>query len=91
MFNSSLKLLEEKIYNKNIKMKNPVLLWNFSNVVLYVDSNANIKIIKNKQNDSVDGCVALSMGIGGWISSTYGEEIMGINSYIEASKKKPAQ
>jgi phage terminase large subunit-like protein len=86
-FNSPLKSIEEMIYNKKIKMKNPVLLWNFQNVVLYVDSNANIKIVKNKQNDSVDGCVALAMSIGGWIQSTYGDEIMGLNSYIESSKK----
>jgi len=86
-FNAPMKMLEEKIYNKTIIMKNPVLLWNFSNVVLWIDSNANIKIIKNKQNDSVDGCVALAMGIGGWITSKYGEEILGINQYIDAAKK----
>lgn len=86
-FNSPMKMLEEMVYNKKIRMKNPVLLWNFSNVVLYIDSNANIKIIKNKQNDSVDGCVALAMAIGGWISYEFGEELLGLQNYTDALKK----
>lgn len=83
-FNAPLKMLEEMIYNKQIKMKNPVLLWNFSNIVLYVDGNANIKIVKNKQNDSVDGCVALAMAVGGWLIGQFGEELLGIQQYIDA-------
>jgi phage terminase large subunit-like protein len=86
-FNAPMKILEDMIYNKKIKMKNPCLLWNFSNIVLWVDGNANIKIIKNKQNDSVDGCVALAMAVGGWVQNVYGDEIMGLQSYITASKK----
>lgn len=81
-FNAPLKLLEEMVYNKKIKMKNPALIWNFSNINLYVDSNANIKIVKNKQLDSVDGCVALGMAIGGWAGNKFGDELMGITSYL---------
>jgi phage terminase large subunit-like protein len=36
----------------------------FRNVVLYTDGNANIKVMKNKSNDSVDGVVALAMAMG---------------------------
>jgi phage terminase large subunit-like protein len=85
-FNAPLKILEEKIYAQSIKLKNPCLLWNFGNVVLYIDGNGNIKIVKNKQNDSVDGVVALGMGIGGWVTATYGEETMGLQSYLEGVK-----
>lgn len=85
-FNAPMKMIEEMVYNKMIVMKNPCLLWNFSNVVLYLDGNANVKIVKNKQNDSVDGCVALAMAVGGWVQSKFGDEIMGIQNYINASK-----
>ena len=36
----------------------------FRNVILYIDGNANIKIMKNKSSDSVDGVVALGMAVG---------------------------
>jgi phage terminase large subunit-like protein len=85
-FNAPLKSLEEKIYNQKIRLKNEVLLWNFLNVVLYIDGNANIKIIKNKKNDSVDGVVALAMAYGAFIENTYGEEIMGLTGYLDAIK-----
>lgn len=85
-FGTPLKMLEEKVYKRAIKMKNPCLLWNFQNVVLYVDGNGNIKIVKNKQLDSVDGVVALGMAIGGWVQAIYGDEIIGLNQYIEAMR-----
>jgi phage terminase large subunit-like protein len=88
-FNYPLKAVEDMIYNKRIKLKNPCLFWNFSNVVIYFETgNGNIKIVKSAQKDSVDGCVALAMSIGGWVKYTFGEEIMGINQYLEASKSK---
>jgi len=69
-FNEPLKYLEKLIYDGNWKGdKNPVLLWNFRNVVLYVDGNGNIKIIKNKSLDSVDGVVSLTMSIAALIDS----------------------
>lgn len=80
-FNAPLKHIEDMIYNTSIRMKNPCLLWNFSNVVLYIDGNQNIKISKNKQNDSVDGCVALAMALGGYLITKYGDEITNIQSF----------
>ena len=60
-FNFPLKYLEKLIFDQNIICdKNPVLRWNFRNVVLYVDGNGNIKIVKNKSLDSVDGVVSIS-------------------------------
>ena len=64
-FNMPLKYLEEQIMNQNILLeKNPVLRWMFRNVILYIDGNSNIKIMKNKSSDSVDGVVALGMAVG---------------------------
>lgn len=84
-FNSPLKYLETAIYNRTIVLKNPALLWNLLNVVLYVDGNANIKIIKNKQADAVDGAVALAMAVGGWMSATYADETLGLEAYLNQS------
>jgi len=64
-FNFPLKFIERLIFSENINLsKNPVLRWNFRNVVLYTDGNGNIKIVKNKSKDSVDGAVALAMAVG---------------------------
>lgn len=87
-FNAPLKMLESFVYEGKINFwGNPCLLWNFENVVLWIDPNANIKIVKNKQNDSVDGVVALAMALGGWIDNAYGKqyaaERASLSSYIK--------
>ena len=85
-FNAPLKYLESLIYDKEIRIyDNPCMAWNFNNVVLYIDTNANIKIVKNKQNDSVDGIVALGMALGGFLESKYGQEITGLRAYMANS------
>lgn len=43
---------------------NPVLRWMMGNVAIYRDPNDNIKIVKHKSTDKVDGPVALVMAIG---------------------------
>jgi phage terminase large subunit-like protein len=64
-FNLPLRTIERYIIEQKILLeKNPVLRWMFSNVVLYYDGNANIKIVKNKSKDAVDGVVALAMAMG---------------------------
>jgi phage terminase large subunit-like protein len=64
-FNMPLRYLERFIVEESIKLeKNPVLRWMFRNVVLYQDGNGNIKVMKNKSLDSVDGVVALAMAVG---------------------------
>lgn len=88
-FNAPLKYLESLIYEKGIKIwNNPCMLWNFANVILYVDSNSNIKIMKNKQNDSVDGVVALGMALGGFLDSKYGQEITGLRTYMNTIQQE---
>lgn len=67
-FNEPLKYLEKLIFDEDIDLGiNPCLAWNMRNIVIYRDFNNNIKILKNKSNDSVDGAVALAMSIGGFL------------------------
>lgn len=43
---------------------NPVLAWQVSNVAIVRDGNENIKIVKDKSGDRVDGVVAGAMAVG---------------------------
>ena len=59
------KLLEREIMSKKINhFGNPVLRWMCSNVATYTDANENIKVVKNKSIDKIDGIVALIMALG---------------------------
>ena len=81
-FNFPLKYLEKMVYDEQIIfVENKVLLWNFRNVVLYQDGNGNIKIMKNKSLDSVDGAVAAGMAIGIWINYNLSSEKIGLEAY----------
>jgi phage terminase large subunit-like protein len=42
---------------------NPVMAWQISNVWIYRDANDNIKIVKNRSREKVDGPVALVMSM----------------------------
>lgn len=67
-FNFPLKYLERLFFKEEIITgTNPVLRWNFRNVSLYYDGNGNIKIMKNKSRDSVDGAISLAMATGAWL------------------------
>ena len=67
-FNFPLKYIEKLVYAREIALsQNPVLRWMFNNIVLYYDGNGNIKIMKNKSRDSVDGPVAMAMAVGAWL------------------------
>jgi len=70
-FNFPLKYIEKLFFDENICMsENPCMRWQFSNIVLYYDGNGNIKIMKNKSSDSVDGPVALGMAVGAWLEAS---------------------
>jgi len=59
------KKLEKMVHDRQINhYGNPVLRWNMSNVAIYKDANENIKVVKHKSTDKVDGVVALIMAIG---------------------------
>jgi len=86
-FNFPLKYLEKMILEKQMSFgEDPVLLWNFRNVVLYIDGNNNIKIMKNKSRDSVDGAVSLGMALGGWLAYNLDPERANIAAYIAAQQ-----
>jgi phage terminase large subunit-like protein len=71
-FNIPLKYIEKIFFEKIIDMgTNPVMRWQFRNIVLYKDGNGNIKIMKNKSLDSVDGPVAFGMAVGGWLNNNH--------------------
>jgi len=68
-FNFPIKYMEKMVYDDTIVFqKNPVLLWNFRNIITYQDGNANVKFMKNKGNDSIDGAVSTAMAIGAHLS-----------------------
>jgi len=71
-FNEPLKALEKEIFDGNMNMKNPALKWNIRNAVPYRDGNANIKLMKNKSLDSIDGAVSLAMAMGAYQESNAG-------------------
>lgn len=71
-FNEPLKNLEKAMFDGKFKMMNPALKWNLNNAVPYRDGNGNIKLMKNKSLDSIDGAVALAMAMGAWQESNIG-------------------
>lgn len=63
------KKLAEMVYDKSINhFGNPVLRWMLKNVATYEDANENIKLVKNKSSDKIDGIVASVMAIGEWLT-----------------------
>jgi phage terminase large subunit-like protein len=86
-FNQPLKYLEKMIFDGEIEMgDNPVLVWNVRNAVLYIDGNENIKIMKNKSKDSVDGIVALGMAMGAYIDVNTDAEGLAIENLLKYQK-----
>jgi len=56
---------EELILQKRIKHEgNEVMKWMIANVAIIKDGNENIKVVKDKSGDRVDGVVAAAMAIG---------------------------
>lgn len=69
-FNFPLRYIEKLFFEQTIDMtQNPVMRWMFRNIVLYIDGNGNIKIMKNKSQDSVDGPVAFTMAVAAWLQN----------------------
>ena len=57
--------LEAMIYEEEFNHEgHPVLRWNVSNVVMYIDSGGLMRPLKNKSHEKIDGVVALIMAIG---------------------------
>jgi phage terminase large subunit-like protein len=78
-YNFPIKHVERLIYSKQINLsRNPVLRWNAMNMKTYTDGNGNIKPMKNKSLDSIDGMVALFMSVAMYCKYHYAslEELM---------------
>lgn len=69
------KELESMVLRHDINlMGNPVLRWNFANVVIWTDANANIKLDKARSRNKIDGVVALVDAIGGYLTNDKPDE-----------------
>lgn len=69
-FSFPLKYIEGRFFDRTLDMgNNPVMRWMFRNIKLYKDGNGNIKIMKNKSLDSVDGPVAFTMAVAAWLQN----------------------
>jgi phage terminase large subunit-like protein len=68
-FSAPLTQLEKMILKKQLNHgRNPIIEWMNRNVVIFSDTNGNIKIDKQKAKEKVDGMVALAMAIGQWMT-----------------------
>lgn len=68
-FSAPLSQLEKMVLKRMLNHgSNPVLEWMNRNVVIFSDSNGNIKIDRAKSKDKVDGMVALGMAIAQWMT-----------------------
>ena len=81
-FNFPLKFLEKLMYDENISIDNQTMKWNFRNVVLYTDGNENIKVMKNKSKDAVDGVVSLAQALSMWLQINYSAERVAYENYL---------
>ena len=73
--NAPIQEIERRIMKKELDHgHHPILRWNVSNVMLYRDSNGAAKFDKRKVVDRIDGCVALAMAMGEYLSEPqYGQ------------------
>lgn len=64
-FNGPTRVFEEGCINQTLKHDgNPISGWMLSNVVIHTDHNDNMKPVKDKSKDKIDGIVAMIMAIG---------------------------
>lgn len=67
-FSAPLSQMEKMILRRQLNHgRNPIIEWMNRNVVIFSDTNGNIKIDKAKAKEKVDGMVALAMAIGQWM------------------------
>ena len=68
-FSGPLTQMEKMILRRQLNHgRNPIIEWMNRNVIIYTDTNGNIKIDKQKSKEKVDGMVALGMAIGQWMT-----------------------
>lgn len=76
-FNAPICALEKCILDGQFDhQNNPILAWNFSNVVLKMNAGGSVIFDKDKSRDRIDGAVAAAMSYASWMnaeSSVYDE------------------
>ncbi len=73
--NAPTKEIEKMVLKSEINhLDNPVLLWNFDNVVIVNDAAGNMKIAKDKSTEKVDGAVAEAMAVAEWLDYLTNED-----------------
>lgn len=83
-YNQPIKHLEKMFFEDQIVLNDsPVMTWNFGNAVLYEDGNGNVKFLKNKSRDSIDGLVSLAMAMKAWLVDNNEDE----SAFMEEYKK----
>ena len=66
--------LESRVRRHELNLlDNPVIRWNFKNVTIYTDPNANIKLDKARSRNKIDGVVATVDAIGSYLNLTAGD------------------
>jgi phage terminase large subunit-like protein len=86
-----LKYMEKIILNNQINLDdNPTTRWQFRNIVMYADTNQNIKIMKNKNNDSVDIPVSLNIAFHQYLAYNNSDISTNLNDYLNLYDKNQA-
>ena len=67
--NMPMKFIENLVYEQNVIIDNGCTKWQFANVQLIEDSNANIRPAKNKSKDSIDSVIAICNAMACYLES----------------------
>lgn len=74
-FNRPTRELERLLLSDKIKIdNNPITRWNFDNVELKVDINANAKPMGDHEKRKIDGVISMLNALGGYLSAVYGQQ-----------------
>lgn len=77
----AIQLLERLLLTNRIVIKqNPVLRWNFQNVLIKSSDKGNL-YIKKKNKESIDGVVALAIALAVWIDNNYSRHQIMIDGF----------
>lgn len=83
-----MKHIEKNMLDGNIYLhSSPVTRWMYNNVVLYSDANANIKPLKNKSLDPIDGVISHCMAVFEYIRTYVSPELNQLFNMVNELKK----
>lgn len=83
-FNRPTREIERLLLSNMAKIdKNPITRWNFDNVELKVDINANAKPMGDHQSKKIDGVISILNALGGYLSTVYGQQSAFVLPYAQ--------